>query len=88
MFNIWKSFWKWFCQEEMPAVNSLVMETDLEKLQEEIRRHFPEAYASMLRVQHGEIWAVHQSRRHHPWSIQSTELAAWQEAARWIPRQW
>lgn len=85
MFDFFKAFFKWLSVEQEPAINPLVMEKDLGRLKEQVLLHFPEAYARSFIVQDGPLWSVYQSRRHHPFSHASTELEAWQDAAKWIP---
>lgn len=86
MNEIWKFLQSLFASEQAPAVNSWVMESDLEKLVEHVKRHFPEAYATSCTTPYGMVWGVRQSPKHHTFGLQETELEAWQHAAEWIPQ--
>lgn len=87
MFTVKELLRFWGLLKPTPeSQHNWVMERDLGKLTDHVKKHFPEAYAAFAVVQHGMLWAVHRSPKHQPFSVKSTELEAWQDAAQWIPR--
>lgn len=81
MFTVKELLRFWGLLKPTPeSQHNWVMERDLEKLIEHVKRHFPEAYATSCTTPYGTVWGVCQSPKHHTFGLPETELEAWQES--------